>query len=268
MSIVISSDKHYKDIASKIRTTLGNETEYKPSEMADAILSMKNMAAEFTNIKNGFVFANNGETVKIIGDKMYRGMFAGSNIKSFTVPENITELLPYTFCNSKLENITMHDNITAIDGYCFYGCKLKSITLPKNLTDIFSYAFALVYLKDNLIIPNTVTNIYVSAFYGSDFTGIDVPSGVSKIDHNVFYWCYYLKTLILRREESVCTLFDTSVFTLTPIEKGTGYIYVPSALLEQYKTTKPWSSFANQFRALEDYTVDGTTTGEFDFSKV
>jgi hypothetical protein len=33
-------------------------------------------------------------------------------------------------------------------------------------------------------------------------------------------------------------------------------------LLESYKITTNWSSFATQFRALENYTVDGTITGE------
>jgi hypothetical protein len=29
-----------------------------------------------------------------------------------------------------------------------------------------------------------------------------------------------------------------------------------------------WTTFSAQFRALEDYTVDGTTTGELDESKI
>ena len=29
-----------------------------------------------------------------------------------------------------------------------------------------------------------------------------------------------------------------------------------------------WSTYAAQFRALEDYTVDGTTTGELDETKI
>lgn len=54
----------------------------------------------------------------------------------------------------------------------------------------------------------------------------------------------------------------------TPIANGTGYIYVPSALIEQYKVAENWSTYASQFRALEDYTVDGTITGELDETKI
>ena len=37
------------------------------------------------------------------------------------------------------------------------------------------------------------------------------------------------------------------------IEKGAGYIYVPSALVDAYKADSKWNAYANQFRAIEDY---------------
>ena len=39
----------------------------------------------------------------------------------------------------------------------------------------------------------------------------------------------------------------------TPLAKGTGYIYVPRALLNDYKTAENWSTYAAQIRAIEDY---------------
>lgn len=46
------------------------------------------------------------------------------------------------------------------------------------------------------------------------------------------------------------------------------YFYVPRALIEDYKVATNWSTYAHRFRPLEDYTVDGTTTGAFDESKI
>lgn len=40
MAIVITDDKHYEDIAAAIRTKNGEETTYKPSEMAGAIMDL------------------------------------------------------------------------------------------------------------------------------------------------------------------------------------------------------------------------------------
>lgn len=40
------------------------------------------------------------------------------------------------------------------------------------------------------------------------------------------------------------------------------------ALVDSYKAATNWSTYATQFRALEDYTVDGTITGELDSTKI
>ena len=48
------------------------------------------------------------------------------------------------------------------------------------------------------------------------------------------------------------------LFTYCPINNGgddglQGYIYVPKALLEDYKVATNWSVYADKFRAIEDY---------------
>ena len=96
-------------------------------------------------------------------------------------------------------------------------------------------------------------------------TTVDFPVAIS-IGGSAFSFCSELKSLLLRNN-GVCALSSTNAFKSTPIQSGTGYIYVPSELIEQYKTAKNWSTYASQFRALEDYTVDGTITGELDPAK-
>ena len=63
-------------------------------------------------------------------------------------------------------------------------------------------------------------------------------------------------------------LSNTSAFNSTPITFGTGYIYAPRALVDSYKAATNWSTYADQICALEDYTVDGTTTGALDETKI
>ena len=48
-------------------------------------------------------------------------------------------------------------------------------------------------------------------------------------------------------------LEKTSAFKDTPIESGTGYVYVPSALVDSYKSATNWSTYADQIRAIENY---------------
>ena len=74
-----------------------------------------------------------------------------------------------------------------------------------------------------------------------------------------------LKTLILPGGTLV-SLANTNA--INSINSVNGYIYVPKSLIEDYKVATNWSAYADRFRALEDYTVDGTTTGELDESKI
>ncbi len=87
------------------------------------------------------------------------------------------------------------------------------------------------------------------------------------IGRYALYGCPALTALILRSAE-LCTISHTDSLGSTPIKNGTGYIYVPSALVDTYKAATNWSTYASQFRALEDYTVDGTITGELDPEKI
>ena len=90
---------------------------------------------------------------------------------------------------------------------------------------------------------------------------------------DTFFRCTSLVALVIR-SNTVCAMTGPNFIGNTPIVTGTGYIYVPRALLsdddetKDYRRATNWSTYAAQFRALEDYTVDGTTTGELDETKI
>ena len=85
-------------------------------------------------------------------------------------------------------------------------------------------------------------------------------SNLTKIDFDVleemkdadFYQCSALTAVIIR-SPAVCTMSTSNAFKLTPIASGTGYIYVPAALVDSYKAATNWSVYADQIRAIEDY---------------
>lgn len=100
----------------------------------------------------------------------------------------------------------------------------------------------------------------------TQLTTADVGPGDGCLTSGELSGCTNLSTLIMRSG----TLIQLGTASLggTALESGTGYIYVPSALVDEYKTTRGWTAYADQFRALEEYTVDGTITGELDESKI
>lgn len=78
------------------------------------------------------------------------------------------------------------------------------------------------------------------------------PKLTKIVGDGTFSGCQSLVTLVLGAN-SVCTLSHTSAFADSAIANGTGYIYVPKALVGSYKSETNWSAFASQFRAIEDY---------------
>lgn len=76
-----------------------------------------------------------------------------------------------------------------------------------------------------------------------------------------------MKAFIMRSDEFYAAAYVPSdVFENTPIANGQGYIYVPRHRISLYQ--EYWGDYINQFRALEDYTVDGTITGALDPYKI
>ena len=177
----------------------------------------------------------------------------------------VKQLVTDDFSNTN--GVYIDDGVEKIGQRAFQSCSnLTSVNFPV-ATSIGNSAF---YDCANLTSVNfpAVTSIGIGTFDScSKLTSADFPVATS-IGSNVFYNCSKLTSLILRKSDSICTLSNTNAFNSTPIKSGTGYIYVPRALVDTYKANTKWSTVASQFRALEDYTVDGTITGELDPSKI
>ena len=162
-----------------------------------------------------------------------------------------TGLYSVKIVNRTLQGVYENDRVTSVGAYTFYNCiGMTSLSLPA-ATSIGNYAFRFCEALTSVNLPVAKT-INKNVFgYCSALTSIDLPAATS-IGNQAFYRCSELNALILR-SSTMCTLGGTLAFTETPIENGTGYIYVPAALIEEYKLATNWSMYANQFRAIEDY---------------
>lgn len=172
-----------------------------------------------------------------------------------------------------------NNRVTTVGNYAFYQySSLTTANFPL-VTTIGNYAFQNCRGLTTANFP-LVTTIGDSVFRDCrGLTTATLPVATS-IGIYAFMYNYSLTTLILRNTTQVCTLTSINAFTNCYHYHGTvhatynpsglkdGYIYVPASLIDNYKVATNWSTFATQFRALEDYTVDGTTTGELDESKI
>ena len=144
------------------------------------------------------------------------------------------------------------------DDYTFTGWSPAPVA--KGDTDCYavfqftgSYARGLVMRNlGGEYVNDRVTVIGDYAFANNNaLTMVSFPA-VTSISASAFASCSKLTTVILG-VGSVATLNNASAFTSTPIASGTGYIYVPAALVDNYKIASNWSTYASQIRAIEDY---------------
>lgn len=222
-----------------------------------------------------------------------------SALTSISLPLS-TSIDKYAFNNcTSLTSVDL-PNATRLDQNAFKYCSnLTSVDFPKVTsvgTGVFEYCSSLTSAKLPLITNlagafkgcTALTEVYVPSATkatSSSFNGctsllfVDLPS-MKEINNQVFYGCVSLKTIALR-STTLCTLTDKSSFsgvnasTSTPFyEGGTGgTLLVPRSLTTEYPNATNWSvviawNANNRVLALEDYTVDGTITGEIDWDKL
>ena len=131
--------------------------------------------------------------------------------------------------------------------YCY---NLAVVDIP-NAVSVGDYAFVYCNALTEIVLPS-VTSIAAFAFQNCPaLTKVDLHK-VASLQSNTFTNTN-LSTLILRKTDGITSNGSTAVFNNTPISKGAGYIYVPAALVAQYKAAANWSTYAAQIRAIEDY---------------
>ena len=162
----------------------------------------------------------------------------------------VTSIGAYAFRSCSILSTADFPAVTSIGENVFYQCERLSTANFPVATSIGAYAF----YRCGFATANfpVATSIGDDAFERcSGLTKADFPA-VTSIGAYAFYYCSNLNALILR-SETMCKLSNKNAFTYTPIKSGTGYIYVPSALLASYQAATNWSTFSAQFRAIEDY---------------
>ena len=113
------------------------------------------------------------------------------------------------------------------------------------------------------------TSSYIAKFDEASLEDFD--AGKLSAISNIFQFTGTgLKNLVLRKADAICTLAATNmVGQNNPIHTGGGYVYVPRALISTYQTATNWATIYAEnpsvFRAVEDYSVDGTLTGRMNW---
>ena len=214
------------------------------SDIEDAIVQ-RTISGDYTNNR-----------ITKIGDYAFR---ACSSLASVNVA-NVTSIGVGAFESSNIKTI-IAPLCTTLGNTAIYNCRsLTTLDVPRLVSVGTSCARE---LKIKRLVFEYLTTINNYGFQAASVEYFDAP--LKTLGYGGFDSCKSLNTLVLRGS-SLCSL--GSALTGTPFASGTGYIYVPSELLDRYKAATNWATYSERFRALEDYTVDGTVTGALDESKI
>ena len=283
MAKVLVNENNLTNIANAIRGKNGSTDTYKPSEMAEAITAISGGGGsnEKAIIEKTFsgIYANN-EITKI-GDYAFAGL--GNNITGINAP-NAESVGEYAFrgCGN-IQSINM-PKVKRIGPNAFaYGVYT---TIPKCVTNntfpllesCFNGTVVFGYMFDGelLYLPNMKERLDMGDLTADSPKYINLPEfvdqyttrrrmfggnkviqkvwlpKVANIQYKDFNGCTALVALILAKTTLV-PLTDINAFENSTVATGTGYIYVPSALVSEYKTATNWVTYASQIRAIEDY---------------
>lgn len=174
-------------------------------------------------------------------------------IESLSIP-NVTSVgtNAFQYCN-KIANLDA-PNLTTMGSYAFsgnatYKMAFKSINLPK-CTAIPASTLGYCPNVKELVLPECTSVGNSSLTNCTNLAFVDLPKCKSIANYGLRNNSK-LETLILR-SETLCTLSNYALNS-SKIAGGTGYVYVPAALVDTYKAATNWSKLASQFRAIEDY---------------
>ena len=198
-------------------------------------------------VQTGITTFNAPELIEI-GEQAFRG----TTIATIDFPK-VTTVGQYAFESCQAIQTVNWPNVKTIGQNCFEYCSnLSTVHLPQ-LTRVSYACFAQCPLIEELKF-DSATSTEINAL--RDIPNLKRVEFGSKVAFGgrAFGDDMKLEAVILRYSgnDGICTL-ASDTFADCGIEAGTGYVYVPFALIDAYKTDARFSKYVEQIRTIEDY---------------
>jgi hypothetical protein len=125
------------------------------------------------------------------------GAFSGCRaLQTINLPDSVTDLgggNGRVFAGSGLRSVTLPKGLKTIDPWTFEECdRLAAVVIPEGVTEIREFAFSECGALASLTLPSTITSIGAMAFsFCSSLSRITIPDSVSRIsfDSDAFVFC-------------------------------------------------------------------------------
>ena len=215
MSIIATDSQNYDNIASAIRTKNGLTTEYKPSEMAQAILDIPagSVSGTINLSENGTFNVASYASVNVnVPEPSYMNKYhSATAIKTFT-DLSATSVQYGAFAYTESLNTVSFPEVVTIGSHAFANCYLlSSVYFPKCTTinpSAFQYCSSLSFSLNSTTFP-ALRTIGAYAFRGCQhLTGVDL-SQVTTVNAQTFSACSRITSVKL----AACTTANAGAFS-------------------------------------------------------
>lgn len=229
---------------------------YVPDESVEDYKSATNWSTYVSQIMpiSGWKIITSESNPAVLSVLYTNGLCANEGYMTYSEAQDVTsidDVIPYGQNNTEIETFNefkYFTGVTAINN--FRASNLREITLPESLTTVGNLAF---FEKAELekVNLNNVTSVMTNSFNSCTKLSSVVFDKKVSIGISAFGKCTNLTSVVLTYNEM--STISGSSFEQSAIENGTGYIYVPDALVDTYKTNTNWSRYASQIKPLSEY---------------
>lgn len=234
---------------------------------------VKNGNVFYRSIKPGFIVEYT-DTDGVFHSKYYEDYYdmqysfnsSMEEVKVISRNIDVDGNIDYLF--SSIPNMTYLDlsefdtkKVTSMNSTVFQCEKLTNINLENfntsnvtNFKAMFMSCTSLPTLDLSGFDTSKVTNFEWMFFNCAKLEEIDLSSfdtNSATTTQEMLWNCPKLVKVIINRNE-VFKMTNVNMLQVTPIENGTGYVYVPDNMVEAYKSATNWSAYADQIKPLSE----------------
>lgn len=242
MANVLVEETSLSNIASAIRGKNGSTAVYKPGEMAAAITNLptggggSDMEKLLVERPGGTDVTYVNHEVTSINSDVLKGWAYNNGHGLIGIDcSNVDFIISSAFSGDRYLTSVNLPKLDQVSYAAFRNCeRLPTINLPRCF-EIDEYAFEDCTALTKVDLGNNLNSDYATTLVG--------------VERLSLHGCTKMTTLILRGDK----VFRCGGSPFGGNTPSSLYIYVPRALINEYKKATNWTVYANRFRAIEDY---------------